>query len=382
MKNLPSFNEFKKYEDLLESVDHRLAREVKSLDRVEPQHSVNEGQLMNILKNNLSKFFLGSMSRISMIDQARKIILDLELDIVEKKDEFERDIEKLDRQIDSLSKIGDKEKIVALENEREKRAKEMEAYLKAQKLKIKKSKDVASKLADDSARRKQYLDAGYAEDEIAIAELEYKLAVERSDDQTKVREYKEKIESAKKEAEEKARDINDKTEADIEKREGSNDLSLDPEKEKKKISSRKSKDLIQRKNELEKDIADLRSDIERKLNALKNKIAKNPQAVSGKAIDSAKIELLELSSALDAKTNLLKLFRGLGKTESEIAKVLSKESDFTKLANRINQGILDGEDANSGTKKIITDLFSSVSSGKDKTISTDKIEKAKSKLND
>lgn len=34
------------------------------------------------------------MSRISMIDQARKIILDLELDLIEKKDEFEKNIEK------------------------------------------------------------------------------------------------------------------------------------------------------------------------------------------------------------------------------------------------------------------------------------------------
>lgn len=377
MKNLPSFNEFKKYDDLLESVDPRLVHELNSLDRVNPQHSVNEGQLMNVLKNNLSKFFLGSMSRISMIDQARKIILDLELDIVEKKDEFERAIEKLDSQIDGLSRIGDKEKIVALSKERETKAKEMEAYLKAQKLKIKKSKDVASKLADDNARRKQYLNAGYAEDEIAIAELEYKLAVERSEDQSKISEYKDKIEAAKKDAEEKARDINDKTEADIEKREDSKepgDLSLDPEKEKKKIASRKGKDLIQRKNELEKEIADIRSEIERKLNVLGSKISKSSKGISDKGMEAAKYNLLELSSALDAKENLLKIFRGIGKTESEISKVLSKESDFTKIANRINQGILDGEDANSGTKKIITDLFSNVNS--------ETIKKAKSKLND
>ena len=386
MKNIPSFNEFKKYEDLIEKVDSRLVQELKSLETAEPYHSVNEGQLMNVVKNSLSKFFLGSMSRVSMIDQARKIILDLELDIVEKKDEFERAIEKLDSQIDSLTKMGDKDKILSVEKERETKAREIEAYLKAQKLKIKKSKDVALKLVDGNSRRKEYLDAGYAEDEIAIAELEYKLAQERAEDQSKLADYKEKVESARKEAEEKARDINNKTEKDNEKKEetketSQEDLSVDPEKEKRKIASRKGKDLIQRKNELEKEIADLRSDIERKLNQFESKVARRSKSVNAKYIESVKIELLELSSALDAKENLLKLFRGLGKTENEISQVLSKESDFTKIANKINQGIVDGEDANSGTKKIISDLFSGVSSGEDQNISTEKIKNAKFKIN-
>ena len=103
--------------------------------------------------------------------------------------------------------------------------------------------------------------------------------------------------------------------------------------------------------------------------------------MTGKYIESVKIELLEISSALDSKENLLRLFRGLGKTETEISKVLSKESDFTKIANKINQGIVDGEDANSGTKKIISDLFSQVSSGNEQTINPSEIKNAKSKLN-
>ena len=53
----------------------------------------------------------------------------------------------------------------------------------------------------------------------------------------------------------------------------------------------------------------------------------------------------------------MKLFRDLGKTESDIDNKLGKEQEFTKLANMINQGIVDGEDANSGTKKIISDVF-------------------------
>jgi hypothetical protein len=380
MKNLPSFGEFKKYEDLLEKVDPRLVHELKSLDRVEPHHSVNEGQLMNVLKNNLSKFFLGSMSRINMIDQARKIILDLELDIVEKKHEFEKSIDKIDTQLDGLTKIGDKEKIISLEREREAKAKEIETYLKAQRLKIKKSKDVASRLADDNARRKQYLSAGYSEDEIAIAELEYKLAVERAEDQSKINQYKEKIESAKKEAEDKAREINDKTEDDLKNKEAGVELLVDPEKEKRKISSRKGKDIIQRKNELVKEIADLRSELERKLISFKTKVEKTPKGISQRYLSNMEMELLEITSSIDAKENLLSLFRKIGKTEEQITKKLNKESEFTKILNQVNQEISDANDINSGTKKVAADLFSSLKSGNN--IDPLKIKNAISKLND
>ena len=68
---------------------------------------------------------------------------------------------------------------------------------------------------------------------------------------------------------------------------------------------------------------------------------------------------MEICSALDSKENLLKTLRDLGKTESDVNKKLGKESEFTQLADKINQSILDGEDANSGTKKIISDLFGS-----------------------
>jgi len=383
MKNIPSFNEFKKYEDLLEKADRSLVQELVNIEKADPYHSVNEGHVMNVLKNTLSKFFLGSMSRISMIDEARKIILDLELDIIEKKDQFEKDIEALDTKISELSKIGEKEKIVALEKEREAKAREIETYLKAQKLKIRKSKEVASKLVDSNPRRREYLEVGYSEDAIAIAELEYELAKDRAEDQTKLRDYLDKIKKTKDDAEDRARDFNAKTEkeANKDKDENREDITVDPEKEKRKIASRKGKDLIQRKNELEKEIVDIRSDIERKLSQFEAKVIKSPKTINGKYIEVIKIELLEMSSALDAKENLLKAFRELGKGEDEITKVLSKESDFTKLANKINQGIVDGADANSGTKKIISDLFSTIGSGATPTVTPQNIKNAKSKLN-
>ena len=88
MKNLPSFNDFKKYESLIETVDSELRNELFSLETAEPNHTINEGVFGDYLKNSLSKFFLGSLSRVGMIDKARKVLVDLEIDIIEKQINF------------------------------------------------------------------------------------------------------------------------------------------------------------------------------------------------------------------------------------------------------------------------------------------------------
>ena len=369
MKNIPSFREFDQYSDFLETTNESTLNDLRNLEGADPVHSVNEGHVMNAAQNFLSKFFLGPLSRVSAIDQARKIILELELDLIEKRHTFEIEMEELDKKIDELLKINDKEKIVSLERERELKAKQMDAYVKAQKLKLQKSRDVARKIVDGNQRRKEYLDAGYAEDEIAIAELEYKLASQRIEDKSELGEYEERVKKAKEEADAKAAEMKDnaekKEEKTPEKKEStgsdSEDLSLDPQEEKKKVASRKYKDIIDRKKELLEEIANLRAQLERTLKKFKSRVSAN--AAAGKKesryAESIKFSLLEICSALDSKENLLKTLRDLGKTESDVNKKLGKESEFTQLADKINQSILDGEDANSGTKKIISDLFGS-----------------------
>ncbi len=379
MKNLPSFNDFKKYGSLIETVDSELREEFASLETAEPNHTINEGMFGDYLKNSLSKFFLGSLSRVGMIDKARKLLVDLEIDIIEKKDAFEESVDKLDSEIDGLSSINDKEKINSVTRDRDNKIKEFDSFLKSHALKIKKAKDYINKVIENNARRREYFEAARADDEIALAELEYKLAKDRADD-SDIKKFEEKIRNKKKEAEEKAQNLKDqmdkKSESEPEQ-DNPDDLSLDPAKEKRKIAGRKGKDIIERKKELEKDIADLRADIERKLRSIQKRIKANPDKAGKEYTERVKIELLELSSALDSKRNLLKLFRDLGKTESDIDNKLGKEQEFTKLANMINQGIVDGEDANSGTKKIISDVFVTPTGN----IDANKLRSAKDKLN-
>jgi len=383
MKNIPSFEEFEKHYDFIEPTNESLMEELRNLEGANPEHSVNEGHVMNAAKNFLSKFFLGPLSRVNAIDQARKIILELELDLIEKRHKYEQEADELNTKIDELTKINDKEKILSLEKEREMKAREMDAYVKTQKLKIQKSKDVARKIVDGNQRRKEYLDAGYAEDEIAIAELEYKLISQRSEDKEEIGEYEAKVKKAKEEADAKAAAMKDKAEEkdvkDTEKKseeDSPEDLSLDPQEEKKKVASRKYKDIIERKKELAVEIADLRSQLERTLNKFRSRVSANSAAgkKESKYAETVKFSLLEICSALDSKINLLKTLRDLGKTESDVNNKLGKESEFTKLADKINQSILDGEDANSGTKKIIADLFTA------SQVTTQLIDEAKRKI--
>jgi hypothetical protein len=380
MKNLPSFNEFRKYDSLMESVDSELINEFKTLEQADPYHTVNEGQFLNGVKNTLSKFFLGAFSRVGMIDEARKVLVNLEIDLIEAKHKFESEMDDMDVQVRKLTGPDDKEKAIALRRDMDAKIKEYQTYVKTQKLKIKRSEEFVEKVIDGSERRREYYEVGRSEDEIALAELEYKLAKDKADS-SELKKYEDKIAQAREDAKEKAEKVENKLE-DEAKEEGEAkklDTSVDPEKEKKKISGRRGKDIIHRKNSLAKEIADLKSELERKLKSLHSKSEKNK--LTEKAIKSYMIDLLDLSSALDAKMNLLKNLNDLGQSESDISSKVRKESEFTQLTNKINQSITDGQDANTGTKKVVSDIFSSVAKGAKGEIKPEKIKDAIKKIN-
>lgn len=381
MKNLPSFSEFSKHEDFIEPVSESLLAEFSELERSKRNIPINESSLLNAVKNQISKFFLGSFSRLNMIDEARSIILELKIDLLEHQDEFENQLDKVEDEISKSSKDQNSEsKIKELQKKRENLIKEIELFTKAQELKIRKSKDVARKLAAGNKRRQEYLEAGIAEDEITLAELEYTMAKKKVTDPAKLSDLQQKIKDAKEIAAEKAEVIKDHTEEDSVKAKPSpTDYVLDPESEKKKIIGKKPLDIIAYKNKLEKEIADIRSDIERKILVLEKKFQKQT-GVSQSFLQKIRLELIELTEELDCKINILNRVRGLGKTEKEIKKSTDTQSELSALSNKINQDIKDGQDSKTGTKKIISDLF--VTSGGNIAVTPDGIEKAKKKLND
>ena len=387
MKTIPSFEDFEQYEGLIENLDPSLLKELRSIEIPEITSPINEGRISNFLTNKLSKFLLGSFSGVGMIDEAIKVALALELDLIQKASDFKKVVVKIEDQIDQLTKEGNKDKIIALSKEREAKMNEFDAYEKAQNLKLKKARDVAKQIVNGNARRKEYLDSCYAENEIEMAELEYRLAKERSEDQTALKSYQERIDKAKEEAEAKAKEIEDQIKKDENKdddkisKEAKSDASIDSEKEKKIITRKKGGDIIKRKNELEKEIADIKSDMERKLNQISGRIKKSTKPLTERYLENAKLDLIEMATVLDYKRELLVTFRNLGRNVAEIEKSLGNDKEFKDAIEKINKGAGNAKQIKGEVLKAFRDAFSTVGIGKSGVLTTGIIDSLKEKLN-
>jgi hypothetical protein len=383
MKSIPSFEDFEQYEGLIENLDPAFLKELRSIEIPEITSPINEGRIANFLTNKLSKFLLGSFSGVGMIDEAVRVVLSLELDLIQKASDLRKAIAKFDEQIDQLAKEGNKEKIDVIAKEREAKTNEFDAYEKTQNLKLKKARDVAKQIVNGNSRRKEYLDSCYAENEIEMAELEYRLAKERSEDQTALKSYEEKVAKAREEAEAKSKDIEEqmKKEEDKEPKEVKAEVSFDAEKEKKIISRRKGGDIIKRKNELEKEIADIKSDMERKLNQISNKIKKSTKPLTERYLENAKLDLIEMATALDYKKELLSTFRNLGRNAAEIEKSLGNNKEFKDAIDKINKGAGNAKQIKGEVLKAFRDAFSTVGIGKSGVLTTGIIDKLKEKIN-
>jgi hypothetical protein len=384
MKIIPSFEDFEQYEGLIENLDPSLLKELRSIEIPEITSPINEGRIANFLTNKLSKFLLGSFSGVGMIDEAIKVVLAIELDLIQKSSDFKKEVAKIEDQIDQLSKEKNTDKITALSKEREAKMNEFDAYEKAQNLKLKKARDVAKQIVNGNSRRKEYLDSCYAENEIEMAELEYRLAKERSEDQTALKSYEEKLAKAREEAEAKAKEIEEqmkKEEDNKEPKEVKTEVSFDAEKEKKIISRRKGGDVIKRKNELEKEIADIKSDMERRLNQISNKIKKSTKPLTERYLENAKLDLIEMATALDYKKELLSTFRNLGKNATEIEKSLGNNKEFKDAIDKINKGAGNAKQIKGEVLKAFRDAFSTVGIGKSGVLTIGIIDNLKEKIN-
>jgi hypothetical protein len=398
MRGIPSFNDFEENSDLFEPLDESLLIDIRSIELSDQSYKrINENIFLDQIKNNVSKFLLGPLSGISMIDEAADIILYLELEFIKKSHEFEKRYDEIEEKIDQASEEKDNDKIRALQTQRQSIVDESEKYSKTQKLKIEKAVEGARKIASSSKRRKDYLAAKIADNEIEISELEYKLAKERSENQESLKKYEAKLAKAKAHAQAQAQALNQAALAS-----GSTGATgatgassktttsktspirvvwvIDGKVEKKKYATKKAKAVLKRKDEVEQDIADIKLAIAKKLDLLVDKVNKSATPVTSKYLSSVKSRLMDLTAGLDARVNLLKLFRSLGKTETEMQLKLDDPDTFSKFMDKVEISIHDGKDIRTGKSKVITDLFDRAASDP-ASVSISKIEDAKLKLN-
>ena len=395
MRGIPSFNDFEENSDLFEPLDESLLIDIRSIELSDQNFKrINENIFLDQIKNKVSKFLLGPLSGISMIDEAADIILYLELEFIKKTHEFEKRYDEIEEKIDQASEEKDNDKIRALQTQRQSIVDENEKYAKTQKLKIEKAVEGARKIASSSKRRKDYLAAKIADNEIEISELEYKLAKERSENQESLKKYEAKLAKAKAHAQAQAQALNQAALASAST--GATGASsktatsktspirvvwvIDEKVEKKKYATKKAKAVIKRRDEIEQDIADIKLAIAKKLDLLVGKINKSNTSVTSKYLRSVKSRLMDLTAGLDARVNLLKLFKSLGKTETEMQLKLDDPATYSKFLDKVVVSIHDGKDIRTGKSKVITDLFDRAAFDP-ASVSISKIEDAKLKLN-
>ena len=327
---------------------------------------INEAEsFLDRVKNSLSKSILGSLSYIKMIDDLVEKVEELEKDLIEKQYKFEDEIDEIDSKIDK-ARGNNPSEVKNLQMQRKRKSEEIQSYLDNQKLKIRKGMSLIDQAIGKNDRRKEYSKTKIDDKNLAISEFRYELAKKRSAPQEEISSLEKKLKKSKETAQASSERFRQRTEQASSEKKVTRDpktgrfvsgrvRDVDPSDEKKRISSRKASDLIERKEKVEIMIAKTKALVERELDSLYGKISKGP--ISKDALEKSKIYLLELSNNLDSYRNLLSLYRSVGNTEEKIDKVLSKESSFTEIANKINSSIADGKDAGSGTTQIISDLF-------------------------
>jgi len=352
MKNLPSYEQFNKNYSLFESMDSTLKSSYlefkKDLSIDESSITINEEVFGNSIKNWASKSILGSLglSKVSYIDKARKAHLVLQLDLLDKKDEYETKLEGYKEELDKLSpKIEeDKAKVEAIKKKIEEEKRIFDAYAKSQRLKIDKAKDIIEEIVGGNSRRRAYAEAGLAEDKITIAEQEYEYAKNRSEESGDIDELTEKIKNLRKELEEKVEKFKsseeDRDEKHTEIKREKESVS-DPISKRiiEKIKTAKAKGIIDIIEDIKKDIATYEADYDRIQEEMKKKSKAGRLNPVARKEYNKKLKIKK--SEIEGRKKQLEILVGLGKDALSIGRSLknSKKSEeaLAKIAE-VNMG--------------------------------------------
>ena len=210
MNLIPSFQEFEETNPLNGKITPALAESLA--DYFAGEEEVNEG-VFDSIKNTLSKTFLGSLSYINMIDKVRSEVLKLEKELVQKKYSFEDEMDSLKNSIKELSKNNDESGIDRVKKTIDAKTKEYQAHGKMTNMRIEKAISTIKDAIKGSKRRMEYWEAGKSQDELDLAEFEYRVAKQRAntkpedlkDLESEVKKAKEEAEKAKKQLQDDAK---------------------------------------------------------------------------------------------------------------------------------------------------------------------------------
>jgi signal transduction histidine kinase len=261
MTLITNFQEFEETNPLNGKITPALAESLA--EYFAGEQAVNEG-IFDSIKNTLSKTFLGSLSYINMIDKVRAEVLKLEKESLQKKYAFEDEIEALKNSIKELSKSKDEAGIDRVKKTIDAKTKEYQSYGKVINLRIEKAISAIKEAIKGNKRRMEYWEAGKSQDELELAEFEYKLAKQRASSnpeelkelETEIKKVRDEAEKSRKKLEADAKSHEDR------QKEGSSDYRETLRNKKGRIEAiaKLDHEII----DLEKDLKNARKDFDKK----------------------------------------------------------------------------------------------------------------------
>jgi len=342
MTLIPSFQEFEENNPLDGKITPALAESLA--DYFAGEEAVNEG-VFDSIKNTLSKTFLGSLSYISMIDKVRAEVLKLEKESLQKKYAFEDEMDSLKNSIKELSKSKDEAGIERVNKTLDAKTKEHQSYGKMTNLRIEKAISTIKDAIKGNKRRMEYWEAGKSQDELDLAEFEYKLAKQRATSNPEdLKSLEAEIKKAKEEAEKSKKKLEtDAKNQEKKEKEGSSDYreSLKNKKGRIEAIAKLDHEIIDLEKELKSTKKDFdKKQIQREIDKLKgtkedieelDKKSKGKKVLDGQAFNDILKLAKEMNSLEDKEEQMERRpigFNAIAKSEkssSETAKEKGKE---------------------------------------------------------
>lgn len=342
MTLIPSFQEFEENNPLDGKITPALAESLA--DYFAGEEAVNEG-VFDSIKNTLSKTFLGSLSYISMIDKVRAEVLKLEKESLQKKYAFEDEMDSLKNSIKELSKNKDEAGVDRVNKTIDSKTKEYQSYGKMTNLRIEKAISTIKEAIKGNKRRMEYWEAGKSQDELDLAEFEYRIAKQRaSSNPEDLKDLQEEIKKAKDEAEKSKKKLEtDAKNQEKKEKEGSSDYreSLKNKKGRIEAIAKLDHEIIDLEKELKSTKKDFdKKQIQREIDKLKgtkedieelDKKSKGKKVLDGQAFNDILKLAKEMNSLEDKEEQMERRpigFNAIAKSEkssSETAKEKGKE---------------------------------------------------------
>lgn len=352
MKRILAHNQFLLERDLSQDVDQVLYAEM-----LMDYYELNEGKVLDTLKNSAEKTIFGAFSKLSIIDTIRKGNLDIQKDLVKKEYELDDDILDLEEKMETLRRSGGSgNEIKRISNQIDRKKKEFRAFVKLKREQMNKGLKLLEKAVGKKQRRKEYYEAGLMDDKYELAKFEYDYAKKKAETPKDVAKAKDKFDAISKKAEDLIKKA--KSTAQEKSKMKSSELG-DMASIRKKILNKDVGVINALKERTKEKSTDVRKEMGKILSELKSFLAKAPsyeEVKSSGKISKGIGDLVDKANEVDALDNLYSVYSSAISNK----KSLDSESSLTNLFSKIGSAISDGNDAGSGITKEVLDIKSDV----------------------